>query len=111
MKKKKKIYQQKVKLLENRILALKKINKIKNFNIKNNNNINKINNYNNSIQSKEEEEKLKLSNQVLKKSNQDLHNENRILEVEITNYQSQENSKKKIFLQIMTKICKILYPH
>ena len=43
---------------------------------------------------KEDEDKLKLSNQVLKKSNQDLRNQNRILEVEITNYKNQENNLK-----------------
>ena len=50
------------------------------------------------IQNKGGEEKLKLSNQLLKNSNQDLRNENRILEVEITNYQSNNNEKKKNIL-------------
>ena len=69
----------------------------KDNNNKNNiNNINKNNNKQKEVTNikKEEEDKLKLSNQILKKSNQDLRNQNRILEVEITNYKTKEKKLK-----------------
>ena len=69
-------------------------------NINNLNNKYKIinNKKENDLQKKQNEEKLKSSNQNLKNLNQKLRNENRILEVEITNYQSNNNEKKKNIL-------------
>ena len=72
--------------------------KLNNIIRNNNNNIilnNNIINNKKFINTKnEDEEKLKLSIQILKKTNQDLRNQNRILEVEITNYKTQENNLK-----------------
>ena len=43
---------------------------------------------------KGEEDKLKLSNQILTKTNQDLRNQNHILEMEIINYKNLDNNLK-----------------
>ena len=57
-------------------------------------------------------EKYKLSNQVLTRSNLDLRNENKILEVEIGNYESQSNNLNKnnnsIFSQYDTSLQKFI---
>ncbi len=65
------------------------VNKKKSFNKnKNDDIIIKNNNYNEITMSKEIE-KITLTNNILKQSNNDLRNENKILELEIRNYESQ----------------------
>ena len=57
---------------------------------------------------KNEENKLKSTNTVLSKSNNDLKNENRVLEVEISNYKIQENNKNPNFTHFDANLQKFI---
>ena len=79
--------------LDDKATYKKKLNKTNLYN--NDDNVYKKNKFEKYEEPKQtEEDKLKQTNLELKKSNQDLRNQNRILEVEISNYKAQESKLK-----------------